>query len=45
MPNNPSANSTFLDSRNDSDSVLLVSDIRDRLFAFNGDADKVSLID
>ena len=45
VPNNPFANSTFMENRNDSDSILLVSDIRDRLFASNDDANEVSLND
>lgn len=34
-----------MENRIDSDRILLVRDIRDRLFALNDDADKVSLID
>ena len=34
-----------MENRIDSDRILLVRDVRDRLFALNDDADKVSLID
>ena len=43
--NNPFVNSTFMENRSDSDNILLVSDIRGRLFASNDDTNKVSLID
>ena len=43
--NNPFANSTFTENSTDSESILQIRDIRERLLASNADANEVSLID